>query len=243
MISEITFCTRFTSFWNDLLPGAKDYMRWVNAGLSISSHDMLPTPKRRHNIAIVNVLAFNIYRMLTRKRESVNSLDMTQFAQGEDYLGCIAQAISYIRRFQDQHAPELPLDSGEIAQAVSIATLLSNRYNEAGFPTLDPMFDGCGIVDPVAGDIYLSGMLIEIKSGWRPFQVIDFRQLIVYCALNHYSRTPLHISRVEMYNPRLGLVFTEEVDTLIYTLSALSPFELYTTIEKFLSEMEYTDPT
>jgi hypothetical protein len=240
VISETTFAKRFTSFWNELLPNAKNYTRLINAGQFTATHRPFATPTRKQNVALVNVFAFNLYRLLATKRTGFG-LVSNRLDQHPEYSECFHSAMSYLSRFGNYQLYQLPLSDEECSQAKELTKILLDKYDWKRNPLIDPRFDGCGCINPATGDIYLPRTLVEIKSGERSFSVTDFRQLIVYCALNHYSRSPLTIDRIEIFNPRMGALFSEDVNQLSLDLSALAPLELFSEIQRFIADMNFVE--
>ena len=50
---------------------------------------------------------------------------------------------------------------------------------------VDPRFRGCGLLEEAEGDVLAGRTLLEIESVERTFRSGDFRQVIVYGALNY----------------------------------------------------------
>ncbi|MBA4109365.1 MAG: hypothetical protein C0487_07215 [Leptothrix sp. (in: Bacteria)] len=150
-------------------------------------------------------------------------------------------AREYVDRFGTHQTYKLPLSAAEQSQLKEIVRLTNSRYNWQLSPTVDPRFDGCGFVDQCYGDIIIGQRLVEIKSGERTFGVSDLRQLLVYCTLNHYSRAPVQIDSIEIFNPRMGACFSEKLETVSLRLSALNSHELFAEIQKYISDGAFTE--
>lgn len=241
MISETSFAKRFTSFWNELLPNAKNHVRLVNSAYRISTHRPLLAPERKSNIAFVNVLAFEIYRYSIINQIDERKIAKPEFRRSHEYLYLIEKSSNYLKRFSDQQGYELPLLNKEHRQAVEIAKLILKRYHWRSNSKIDPKFDGCGFINPAVGDILLDRTLVEIKSGDRPFNLQDLKQVLIYCTLNHYSKLTSPIERIELYNPRKGTSFSEEIADFAINLSALSPQQLFSEIESFISQESFCE--
>jgi hypothetical protein len=97
-----------------------------------------------------------------------------------------------------------------------------------------PYFPGCGIVDASAGDVYFDGTLWEVKAGDRSFLSTDFRQLLIYAALNKASgaRTINHIGLI---NPRIGVSFSTPLEEACFEVSGRPPEELLNEIIRVIS--------
>src|SRR6266404_7727905 len=83
---------------------------------------------------------------------------------------------------------------------------------------VSPLFPGCGFVDESEGDLLVGNTLYEIKSADRNFRLVDFRQILVYLALNTSART-YDIHNVGLINPRTGVYFEIKVDEFARSLS------------------------
>ena len=241
MISETSFAKRFTSFWNELLPNAKNHVRLINSAYRIASHKPLPTPERKTNTAFVNVLAFEIYRYSIKNHVDERRIVEPKFQFSAEYLSLVEKSGNYLKRFSEQQTYDLPLLGDEQRQAIEIAKLLLTRYHWHTGAIIDPEFDGCGFINPAAGDIFTGRTLVEIKSGDRPFNLQDLKQVLIYCTLNHYSKSRLPIERIELYNPRKGTIFTENISDFAINLSALSPQQLFSEIESFISQTSFCE--
>ncbi|MGI2030331.1 hypothetical protein [Endozoicomonas acroporae] len=92
---------------------------------------------------------------------------------------------------------------------------LYGKYNQnINKMVVDPSLPGCGFINPAKGDLINQRTLIEIKSGERKFSVIDLRQILTYCTLNHFSESPYNIKFIELYNPRMGISYRDNIDNL-----------------------------
>ncbi len=241
MISEASFAKRFTSFWNELLPNAKNYVRHANSASRVSTHRPLPPPDRKQNTAFVNTLAFNLYRLLIATGRNHLDLVHPSFRTSTELSAAVAESVHYLHRFRDYAPHELPLSEVEWQETLQITRLLAERYNLALAPVLAPSFDGCGFLNPAEGDIYTSSKLVEIKSGERSFGLTDFRQVLVYCMLNHFSRNKLDIQRIEVFNPRMGILFSETVDDFAIGMSSLTAIELFAELESYVSNTTFVE--
>jgi len=238
VISETTFAKKFTSFWNELLPNSKTFTRIVNVGFARCNEQSLP-PGRKTNTALVNVLAYNLYRLLVTRQEGVQMLHTAAFAGSAAFHECLEQAVQFLKRFGENQRHRLPLSNNEIAASRMITSRLLDRYGWEDHLELDPAFDGCGCINPSCGDIYIGKRLIEVKGGDRSYNVTDFRQVVIYCALNHYSHSHRLINSVEIINPRLGTLFVSDIDQLAMDLSGLCALELFAEVRRFVVETDF----
>lgn len=241
MISEVSFSKKFTSFWNEVLPNAKNYIRLVNSAVAIRVHPPLASSERKQNVALVNVIAFSIYRESLRLRVSVDSIFTPSYFTSPEFEDVVKHSITYLKRFGSYQPYELPFLMSEFGQIRAIAVFLGKRYGWPNIVEVDPVFDGCGYINPCVGDIVYGSKLVEIKSGERAFSVTDLRQVLVYCMLNHYSNNRRGLDAIEIYNPRLGLLFSQNIDELADDLSALSAIELFAELQKFVVDNAFVE--
>lgn len=100
--------------------------------------------------------------------------------------------------------------------------------------TVSPHFPGCGFVDESEGDLLIGNTLYEIKSADRNFRLVDFRQVLVYLALNTSART-YDIRSVGLINPRTGDYFEIKVDEFARSISGKHSTELFSEVISFVS--------
>lgn len=67
MISEITFSRKFTSFWNQLLPNANNYIRLVNGGLLDFLYEPFGNTEKKDNIVLINEIAFSLFGKIIKR--------------------------------------------------------------------------------------------------------------------------------------------------------------------------------
>lgn len=242
MISEATFSKKFTSFWNEILPNSKSYVRLINGGYLEAVYEPFDTADRKHNTALINVLSFSLLRSVLNKEQKYSEVCRTKYLQSSHFKGVIEKSLLYLAKFNYGDDCELPLNSKELLQTTQLFKVMYHRYVAAGQITeVDPKFDGCGFVNQSFGDLMSNQTLIEIKSGERRFSVTDVRQVLTYLVLNHYSRRPKRISHVELFNPRMGISFTEGVNSFCLNTSALNSQELFSEIQKFISDNNFVE--
>lgn len=241
MISETTFSKKFTSFWSQLLPNANNYIRLVNEAM-VKSLYAPEKPVRNENVALCNTIAFEIFRLVR-----IGELQEGDLRSGSIFSSFIFNKLakdceSKLKIFSHGNSMKLPLLKDELLDICSIAIHMV-EYFPAGATdiTFSPKFEGLGILNSAEGDIIFADSLIEVKAGFRNFSVNDIRQLLVYLSLNHYSRSPYIIRNVELYNPRMGTVFEENVERICDDISALQPSDLYHQILIFVTENNFIE--
>ncbi|RCK46497.1 hypothetical protein TH25_16705 [Thalassospira profundimaris] len=242
MISETTLAKKYTSFWNEILPNLKNYIRIINNGLLNIEYPPIPESDRKNNIALVNVISFEMLRHCSKDGNLPRAYSNFTFFNTEQFNQILQKSITYLSKFKYQETCTLPLTHIEKLQIHKIFYITYKRYFITDKKSIiDPKFDGCGFVNESFGDIISKKTLVEIKSGERRFSSTDARQMITYLTLNNYSKSPYKIERIELFNPRMGISFTENTEDFCKNVSALSPQELYTEVQKFISDNNFIE--
>ncbi len=99
---------------------------------------------------------------------------------------------------------------------------------------LSPALPGCGFIVQSYGDVIAGATIYEVKAGERSFRSADFRQLLVYSALN-YAAGKYKISHLGILNPRLGTYFRTTIEDVARSVSGLTSAELFEEIVQFVS--------
>lgn len=242
MISEATFAKKFTSFWNEILPNSKNYVRLINGGLIEALYEPFEAAERKNNIALINVLSFNMLRSFCNNESTFEELNKSSYTESEKFQEIIGKSLQYLSKFKYGNNCSLPLSNNEKAQ---INRLFKAMYDQCIYDScyriIDPHFDGCGFINKSYGDLVSDNKIIEIKSGERRFSVTDVRQIIIYLVLNHYSSKPINIASVMLFNPRMGIIFAESVENFCMNLSGLSSQELFIEIQKFIVDNNFIE--
>lgn len=242
MISEATFSKKFTSFWNELLPNSKNHTRLINGGLVQYPYEPLETAERKNNTALVNVLSFILFRSVCKKEKSLDFVVSNKCYESNYFYFSVNSALHYLARFSYREECSLPLTSKEKEQVREIFKILYARYlSDSVGCEVDPRFDGCGFINESYGDLFSGRKLVEIKSGERRFSVADLRQVLVYLTLNYFSRNSFSIEMVEIFNPRMGILYNETVEEFCLNLSSLSSQELFFEVQRFVSERNFVE--
>jgi hypothetical protein len=234
--SEADFSTSHSSFWNALLPMADSYVRAQNENLhsfAVPARSLAPAEQR----GVVNEAAFLMFEEAVRVSAPPHMLPSSAMS------GFISRAVEYVRRFRNPTQVLLE-DLSPIAEweAISIAARLftffaeeMNETSESVGIVVRPPFPGCGWLDRAEGDALSGSTLYEIKSGERHFRVADFRQVLCYCALDHGSHS-YGIDKIVVLNPRAGKFIREDLSSLCYKISGMSPPDLLGEIVNYVSE-------
>ncbi|MFL7011663.1 hypothetical protein [Enterovibrio norvegicus] len=242
MISEITFSKKFTAFWNQILPNSKNYIRLINAGLTERVYEPLTPARRKNNIALINVISFELVKAVVERKLTIDDVSEKYFFKSDEFKFISDSSVSFLSKFSYGNEVELPLDSDEINEVLVLYKAIYSRYvANSKTVQVEPEFSGCGFINQANGDIACDGTLIELKSGERNFSVMDLRQTLTYCALNHFMKAPLIIEKIELFNPRMGIAYSEDIESFCQNLSALSSRELFSEIQNFITDINFVE--
>jgi hypothetical protein len=242
MISEVTFSKKFTAFWNQILPNSKNYIRLINAGLIERVYEPFTPARRKSNIALINVLSFELVKAVVIRKISIDDVSKQGFFRSEEYKLIFDSSMKFLSRFSYGNDVELPLEHDEINEILALYKAIYTRYvANSTIITVEPEFSGCGFINQANGDIACDETLIELKSGERNFSVMDLRQILTYCTLNHFMNPAFRIEKIELFNPRMGIAYSEDIESFCQNLSALSSRELFSEIQKFITDINFIE--
>lgn len=111
----------------------------------------------------------------------------------------------------------------------TIITKLSDRMSllyKTKKPKFNPLINGFGAINSCYCDFIFNNTLCEIKSGDRKFNSTDFKQIMLYLALNNSSKQ-YNLEYIELFNPRTGFLINMKVSDLIESISDFSPDEVF----------------
>jgi hypothetical protein len=219
-----------TGFWNTLLPLEESYVRTRNLALDRFASPLNAEASDQHGI--VNEAAFQIFSAACLAGENPADLSAARVSD------CAAEAYRHIRRLrQFSRAPITPISDSGKSEAIKLATRLTDVLMASGTSTLKPrpLFAGCGWIDEAEGDILADTTLCEVKAGDRLFRGTDLRQILVYAALNFSAKT-YHIEAFALINPRLGVRFEDDLETMARRASGASASQLLGEIVYYISE-------
>lgn len=92
----------------------------------------------------------------------------------------------------------------------------------------------------MSGDLLIDKVLCEVKAGAGRFQGRDFRQVLIYAALNFQSRK-YEIDSVCLVNPRRGIYLHEDINDLCFELAGAPAREVFAEIIDFVSQPHWMD--
>lgn len=225
MISEVTFSKNYTSFWNSILINSRNYVRLINGTLVDVIHKPLSSTNTRYT-AYINEVAFELFSISLTS----NSMNFKE----QDILNACNKAGTKMKLFSNQYQNIALPEYEEIKHEVLfIVKSLYSEYSSCN-PKIKVNFRGLGFLNSTEIDLTYKNVLVEIKSGDRKFKITDIRQVLIYLTQNYFSKDSIDIKYIELFNPRMGILFYTEVESMIYQLTASTPRELYEEIRNFL---------
>jgi hypothetical protein len=226
VISGSAFCKLYSSFWRDLAPTTDLFVRRINLGQYVrdfSEMEVATAPARR---GFINEVAFNLFCGSIRRGER---WPPNAFSADEIRAAIASIQASIARRdvgkeLQFESDPDIDEMADITEQHRRMMRVFAFDYPQSTVVP-EPIFAGCGIIDTCMGDLLVASTLFEIKAGDRLFRSIDVRQLVTYAALNHISKQ-FEITRVGLFNPRVGIRIEIGLDELCYEISGKRSVEL-----------------
>jgi hypothetical protein len=231
MTSEKHFALSHTGFWNTLLPLEESYVRTQNLALE-GFAPPLETSEAPDQHGIINEVAFLVF-----SASYLNGQRPAELSAGR-VVECAAEAYRHIRRLrQFSRTPIAPISDRGKSEAIELATRLTDFFTASHTVRLQsrPVFPGCGWIDEAEGDVLADNMLCEVKAGDRLFRGTDLRQILVYASLNFSAKT-YQIDAFALINPRLGVYFEDDLETMVRKTSGASASQILGEIVHYISE-------
>jgi hypothetical protein len=233
MISEKKFINGYGFFWGSILPMSKVFLRKMNKDLLLSTNDYYldsATDGRRRSF--ISLLGFNLF---------ANSIGINNYLQlikqnGIEEVENLTR--NQLKNYEFQEIGLLSkLTEIEINEAIELAIRMRKffiKYESNSQINISPFFKGCGFIENCFGDVIVNNTLYELKAVQRNFQVVDYKQLITYCALNYMSRQ-YDIKEIALYNPRSGNYFKHNIDQFSMMISGKPSTILFGEVIEFIS--------
>ena len=225
MISEKIFAKEYNSFWTEQTPWFRDYYSSISPRIRKIGKS-IDYPEDSNHIFINNIISTTHFRNL--------SLDQ-DYTIDQSY----ADSIPVINIFSKPNNGNYFLTE-DYRQIIKIqAERLQGRYS--GSVIHSPFFPGCGLMANCNGDLLYGTTLVEIKArmekqGRKPFRPEDFRQVLVYCALNYLANDNYDIQKIQLFNPRMGVYWESDLQEFIYLISNSTSSALFESIGSYLTE-------
>ena len=241
MISDRQFAEQFSGFWNQCLPFltpkvvAEMNMHGVPMPDSrgFVAKPLAPTEGSVNNDLVAET-GFGIFAAAVQTGKSVYSI------RNDPLLKQVSE--SAVERISLHRSAEGKVGVKRlrgIDESMAIATRLEDFFEDegAGEIEIQPRFKGCGVLDSCYGDLLKGNTLYEVKCVERNLRSIDIRQVLAYCSLNYQSQQ-FDITEVCIVNPRRGISFRFNVESLVQQTSRKNSSEFFHQIGDFLINFE-----
>jgi hypothetical protein len=231
MISETKFAQHHTSTWRLLTPALDLFVRRINLDLYQREFPVLQSDVVSSRRGLINEISFNIYS-LSSERERDFKWDDETLAAAIHRARCKIARIESIPLSEIMQPDEVEL--ADCAEQVRRLRMFFSQLAQGSRVEAQPQFPGAGFLDSCEGDIYIPGILFEIKAGQRPYKSVDLKQLLTYAALN-YAAESRSLDRLGLFNPRMGTSFIAPIDNIALEISGCSAIELLQEIVRIIS--------
>lgn len=223
MISETTFAKGYSSFWREYFPWLKNYVQFINKVQIRKLFSPLDISEKSQIRGTNNIISFNYFKNI-----KLNLSDNILFTYKE--------SIKTIKNFKNKSKDKYKLTlKNKTIINFQVKKMLRRYTTECIF---NPEFPGCGILNTCHGDLIIKNKLIEIKAGERNINPSDIKQIIIYCMLNWLNTNSKYIiNEVEIFNPRLGLLWNSSLDNMIKSVTELPMDDCFDLMRKFLIEL------
>lgn len=223
MISERAFAESYKSFWMENTPFLSEYCSLPEARGRRFARE-ITIPEVGYHVSLNNIVATTHFRNITGDPDYI--VDQS-YRDSNQVLGI----------FSPNYAKQYKLTDNYRKIIIIQAERLASQY--CGPMIHDPEFPGYGLMGKCRGDLIIGNVLVEIKANTgkrynKPFENKDFRQLIVYCALNHLAGNPHKIEKLNLFNPRMGFLWQSDIEGFIYRISGATSIELFNSIGNYL---------
>jgi hypothetical protein len=226
LITEKLFVLNHSAFWGKLLPMEHSYIRIINR-MCKTIYKPLGSTSSSSQRGVINEVGFRLFRAKTLYRELTDEL----------VSECIDDGLNHILHMRQlNRTPAMRPSNDDLAEARKIAERLLTYFGPRMQTSIAvfPRFSGCGWLEQCEGDVLSDNVLFEIKAGARHFRNIDLRQLLAYGALNFASKQ-YDIHMIGLFNPRLGRLFIEDVETVCRFLCGRSAVDVFGDIVDYVS--------
>jgi hypothetical protein len=227
VISETRFARSYSSLWRELTPTLELFVRKANLRLverEWTPLNSIAAPGRR---ALLNQVAFETLK--------------GSFASEE----ALAERLDWIEEKANIVTAELALTGANTCSDTDISEIrtLSRRMcsnlmrHQPHRVDLEPTFSGCGVINECSGDALSSDLrFIELKDGDRPFRSYDFRQLVIYAALNMNQGNGV-AKEFQIINSRRGISVTVPFVQFASESAGQSPVDLLAEVIRVISDV------
>lgn len=228
MISEIDFSTKYSSFWRENAPWLEDYYAAVDSKVK-RVHLPARFTEQSSYVYITNIIATTHF-----KNRSFNK----QYSINQSFEDSKPVILAFQKRAHRKSLENYQLTDDHIKLISLQVERMEDRYKNSLY--FEPAFPGCGLLGNCKGDLMHEKTLVEIKArtkGKKAFEYEDFKQLLIYCALNYLAGDIYEIQRIELFNPREGLMWEEKLNDFVFMISNSEPSGLFEKMGDFMSSL------
>jgi hypothetical protein len=235
MISELAFIREYNTFWQKLLPGADYYIKIINSVLIENIFTPLTIEEEPTRRVLTNNISFALFELLIKNEFSINEVKTFDFTSNYS-IKLMNKEKAKLSSIRLESALTTELTQTEITIITELSARLYNYYKSKQNVIVHPLFKGCGILNAAEGDVFYNSTLSEVKAGQSKFKIKDLRQIYTYLALNFADKNNLKISEVELFNPRRGEYWQENLEELSNKLAACSTIQILNEIILYISD-------
>ena len=227
MISELRFAKAYNSLWRNLAPTMELFVRKSNLRLYERNWVELPSQSAPGARSLINRVAFRT--LLDAAAAGTSFASKIRFIEDRANIVAAEEALTGVRFLSATDLNE----SFELAKRMC-THLFRLRQDRI---TLNPRFEGCGIINACFGDAISDiGHIIELKDGDRPFRSYEFRQISIYAAL-HLNSTGQLPPAITVINSRRGVSVELPIDTLAGEIAGQSGYDYLREVIRVISDV------
>lgn len=221
MIDAKTFAEHHQTLWRSVAPASEITLRRINSGQLESIHAPIESKSSPDRRGLINETAFFLFCL---KRSNPNLTGKELYKEAFNFARKRIEILTtnYETDLSSLSQPE-KAEAADIARAIEEWTIQKFHNTET---ILQPVLFGAGFIDSSEADFISGNTIVEIKAGERKFRSVDIRQVLTYVFLNWQSQQ-FNITRVALFNPRMGISFCTSVKSLITEISGKSEVEFF----------------
>lgn len=246
MISERQLSRGFSRFWQELLPLLTPrFIRLFNESYvrplkNPEGVDLRPLPVglQNENPALVAEMSFYLAKLARKERKSID-----EAAKSKELVAAAKKSATALMDLYegDSKGDTFELSDAEADEAIQLASYYDSLYpifSEDSPIEFSPAIPGAGFISSCFGDLSIADTLFEIKTVNRNLSGKDFRQLIIYLALQA-STGKRRWTSAGFFNPRRGVIAEFEVDPVLFRLSGgKTPADVFGELVAFASSRD-----
>lgn len=236
MISERRFASSHTAFWRAAMPMGESVVRSLNRS---PPKFAMPVGSTSDSVRFGHISEMSL-RIFEASEGVPVAPVRSEIPERLRALG--AEVAQYIARLEGSGDP-VAMDDDEIREALVwssrlVSFIRSEHPNET--TVTRPQFPGCGFLGACEGDLLVGTTLYEIKNVERTFRLTDWRQLVIYAALNSLGRVQ-EVNTIALLNVRLGLYCKVGLNDFCIAAAGVEPSALFSDIADYLSRLSVSN--